>query len=69
MVFEELKDQSFNFQNIRSGEKVYLIYETYKNTVIPYGRHIYAKTSYIKKATMCAYPQDYHELTHLKCVL
>ena len=40
------------------------IYETYKNTVMPHGRHIYAKSYYISKATMCAYPQSDHALPH-----
>ena len=36
------------------GEKKICKYETYKNTVIPHGRHIYAKEYYMAKATMCA---------------
>ena len=31
------------------------IYETYKNTVMPNGRHIYAKAYDMVKATICAY--------------
>ena len=34
-----------------------------------HGRHIYAKAYDVAKATMCAYPQSYHVLTHCKCVL
>ena len=34
-----------------------------------HGRHLYAKTSDIPKATMCAYPQSYHELPYCKCVM
>ena len=37
---KKLKDISQNAQNRRSGEKSNRIYETYKNTVVPHGRHI-----------------------------
>ena len=40
-----------------------------KNTVMPHGRHIYAKVFDMEKVTMCTYPQSDHELTHRKCVL
>ena len=36
---------------------------------MPHGRHIYAKASYMAKATMCTYPQSDHALPHWKCVL
>ena len=51
------------------GEKQICIYETYKNTVMPHGRHIYAKAFDMAKATMCAYSQSYHALPHWKCLL
>ena len=51
-----------------SGEKANHIYETYKNTFMPHGRHIYAKAYDMAKAAMCAYPQSDHELPHCKCV-
>ena len=54
-ILKKLKDQNQNAQKRRSGEKENCIYETYKNTVMPHERHIYAKASDIKKATMCAY--------------
>ena len=38
-----------NYQNRRSGEKEHHTYETYRNTVMPYGRHIYAKASCMEK--------------------
>ena len=40
---KKLKDQIQNAQNRRSGEKAHHIYETYKNTVMPHGRHINEK--------------------------
>ena len=46
--------------------KYNLIYEIYKNTVMPHGRHIYAKISDMEKSTMCEYPHSYHELPHWK---
>ena len=45
------------------------MYETYKITVIPHGRHIYAKESDMAKATICTYPQSDHALPHRKRVL
>ena len=69
MVFEKLKYQSLNDQNRRSGEKAHHIYETYKNTLMLHGRHIYAKASNMAQATMWAYPQSDNALSHWKCVL
>ena len=66
---KKLKDQSQNDQNRRSGEKSNCIYETYKNTVMPHGRHIYAKASDMAKAKICEYPQSDHTLPHWKCVM
>ena len=57
---KKLKDKIQSSQIIRSGEKSHHIYETYKNTVMPHGRHIYAKEYDIAQATMCAYPQSDH---------
>ena len=42
---KRLKDHIQNSQSRRSGERAHQIYTTYKNTVMPYGSHIYAKTS------------------------
>ena len=36
---------------------------------MPHGRHIYAKTSDMAKATMCTYPHSDHALPHWECVL
>ena len=69
MYFKKLKYQSQNDQNRSSGKKEHCIYETYKNTVMPHGRHIYAKAYVISKAKMCAYSQSDHDLPHWKCVL
>ena len=52
---EKLKYQIQNDQNRRSGEKSHHIYETYKNTVMPHVRHIYAKASDMAQATMYTY--------------
>ena len=40
---KKIKDQIQNAQSRRSGEKANHIYTTYKSTVMPHGRHIYAK--------------------------
>ena len=66
---KKLKDKIQNVQSRRSDEKAHHIYETYKNAVIPHGRHIYAKASDMKKATMCTYPQSDHARPHWKCLL
>ena len=51
------------------GKKQISIYETYKNTVMPHGCHIYAKASYMENATMGEYPQSDNALTHWRCVI
>ena len=51
------------------GKKKIHIYETYKNTVMLHGPHIYVILSDMEKATMCVYPKSDHALTHWKCVL
>ena len=51
------------------GKKQIHIHETYKNTVMPNGRNIYAKASNMAKATICAYPQSDNALPHWKCVI
>ena len=43
--------------------------ETYKNSVMPHGRHIYVTASDMVMAKMCSYPPSQHELPHWKCVL
>ena len=48
-----------------SGEKSHHVYETYKNTVMPYVHHSCAKAADMAQATMCTYP---HFRTG-KCVL
>ena len=66
---KKLKDKIQNSQIRRSGEKAHHIYETYKNTLIPHGLHIYSKASEKAKATMYTYPQSDHTISHWKCVL
>ena len=66
---KKLKDKIQNSQSRRSGEKAHHIYETYKNTVVPYVRHIYAKSYDTENATMFAYPHSDHALPHWKCLL
>ena len=61
---KKLKDQIQNSQYRRTEEKSNHIYETYKNTFMPHECHIYSKAYNMSKATMCAYPQSDHALTH-----
>ena len=67
--FCKLKDQIQNAQNRRSGKKSNRIYETYKNMVMPHGRHIYTKAYDMMKSTMCAYTQSYYALPNWKFVM
>ena len=48
------KYQIKNAQNRRFSEKANCVYETYKNTGMTHGRHIYAIAYDTAKATMCA---------------
>ena len=66
MSFKKLKDLRQNAQNIWSGEKANSIYETYKNTVMPHWRYIYAKEYDMEKAKMGLYPHSDHALPHWK---
>ena len=50
-------------------EYISVISETYKNTVMPHGRHIYANTSDMANTTICTYHQYEHAPPHWKCVL
>ena len=65
---KKLKDKIQNAQNRRSSEKAHHIYTTYKNTVMPHGRHIYSKSHDTANVTMCAYPHLDNALPHWKCV-
>ena len=69
MSSRKLMDISRKFQNKRSGEKSNHIYETYKNMVMSYGRHIYVKAYDMAKSTMCAYLHSDNGLPHYNCVL
>ena len=53
--------------NRRSGREENPTYETYKNTVMAHGRHIYTKAYDMAKAKMCAYPHSDHALPHCEC--
>ena len=66
---KKLKNKIKNALSRRSVEKAHHIYETYKNTVMPHGRHNYAKASDMANATMCTYPRSDHALPHWKYVL
>ena len=69
LLFEEDKNLSQNSQKRRYGEKANHTFDTYKNSVMPHGHHIYETSSDIAMATMCAYPPSQHALSHWKCVL
>ena len=58
-----------NFKTEGLGGNKIRIYETYKNTVMPHGNHIYAKAYDMAKVTMCAYSQSDHLLPHCKFTL
>ena len=62
----KIKDKMLKTEGLE--KKKIFIYKTYKNTVIPHGRHIYTKASDMERDRMCAYPQYDHALPHWKCV-
>ena len=66
---KHLRYRSCNVQNRRSGEISSCIFETYKNSVVPHGCHIYNTTADMSMAKMCTCTSKYHGLTHWKCVL
>ena len=53
----------------RSGEIANRIFETYKNSIMPQGKHMLKTASDMDMTTMCAYPPSRNALPHLKCVL
>ena len=63
------KDLSKNTQNRRSGGKSNLIYETFKNIVIPHGLRIYVKANDMAKAIICANSKLDNALSHWTFVL
>ena len=67
--FKKLEGLIQNNQNRRYGERENCIYETYKNTVMPHGRHIYAKAYDTAKEKCCEDSQSDHASPHWKCVL
>ena len=69
MLFEKLQDQICNAQNKKSGEMANRIFETYTNSVIPHGKHMFKTASNMDIATMCAYPSSKYTLPNCKCVL
>ena len=65
----ELKNLSKNAQNRRSGEKSNRLFETYKNSVMPHGCHIYETAADTTMAKICTYPPSQHAFPQWKCVL
>ena len=57
-LFEKLKYQSCNTQNRRSYELENIIFDTYKNSVMPHGKNIVKTESDTNMATVCAYPSS-----------
>ena len=69
LYLRKLNNLSKNSQNRRSGEKSNLLFDTYKNSVMSHGRHIYATSSDMDMDTMCVYLPSQHALLHWKFVL
>ena len=65
----KLKYQSQNSQKIRSGEISNHLFETYKNYVMPHGRHIYQTAYDMAMSKMGAYLPYQHAFTYWKYVL
>ena len=45
------------------------LFKTYKNYVIPHGKHIFKTASNMDMAKMCEYPSSEYALPHWKCIL
>ena len=45
------------------------LFETYKNSVMPHGKHVFQKSYDTAITTMCAYPAYNYVSPHQKCVL
>ena len=58
VILKNLRISSKMLKREGLGEKQIFKYETYKNTVMPHERHIYAKAYDMEKATICAYSQS-----------
>ena len=66
-VIVSLKNSRFKSKILKTeglGENQIHIYETYKNTVMPHGIHMYAKAYDMEKSTICVNPQSDHALPH-----
>ena len=66
---KNLNNPSKNPQKRRSIEKDNHLFDTYKNSAMPNGHHVYQKAYAMDMDTMCAYPPYQHEFPHWKCVL
>ena len=61
---KNLKDQSCNAQNIRSGEIAHQRLEKYKFFDMPHGKHIFQTSYDMDMKTMCAYISSKYALPH-----
>ena len=66
---QQLKDQSHNSQNIRSGEIVSRIFETYKNSLRLHCYHIHNTAIDVAMATIYTCLYINHGILQWKCVL
>ena len=68
IVTKKIKDQIYNTKNRSSIEMSNSIFDHYKNSAMPHGRHSY-KTEYgMSVATTCAYPTSQYTWTHWNCL-
>ena len=65
----KLNDLSQNAQTIRSGEMDNCLFETYKNSVMPHVRYIYATAADIAMAKICTYTPSQHAFPHWNFLL
>ena len=54
-VLKKLKDQICNAQNRRSSEMSNCLFETYKISYMPHGKHMFPTAYEIVMSKMCAY--------------
>ena len=66
---EKLKDKRCSAQDRRSGEMANHLFETYKNTFMPHGNHMFQTAYDTIMENLFTYPSSTYSLALWKCVL
>ena len=68
-VFFKLNIKALMHKTEGMEKLLIILFETYKTTVIPYGKHMFQTESDMVMSTICAYLSSKYALPHCKCVL